>query len=118
DVGNIGVKVTRGPRLDGVSDTVEGLVESDGDDDSSADEATSALSQAGLDVVVSYLPGGSRRATDFYAEAALSARAAFVNCMPEAAVHSKEISSRFAEANVPLLGDDIKSQFGTTAIHR
>jgi myo-inositol-1-phosphate synthase len=68
--------------------------------------------------VVSYLPVGSTRATEFYAEEALSAGCAFVNCIPVFIASNARWRERFAERNLPLIGDDIKSQVGATIVHR
>jgi myo-inositol-1-phosphate synthase len=74
--------------------------------------------QSATEVVVSLLPTGSQRQTEMYAEAALRAGCAFVNCMPAALARNPLWAARFAGAGLPLIGDDLKSQFGTTLIHR
>lgn len=120
EVAPLGVTVSRGPRLDGVAAHLAGaMVATDGDDGlDTANEAIETLKDARPDVVVNYLPGGSRSASEFYAGAAVEAGAAFVNCNPDPIVHAQRWPDRFREAGLPLLGDDIKSQFGTTATHR
>jgi myo-inositol-1-phosphate synthase len=70
------------------------------------------------EVVVSLLPAGAQSATETYAEAALRAGCAFVNCTPARLAREPDWAARFADAALPLLGDDLKSQFGTTLIHR
>ena len=118
DVGPVGVEVTAGPRFDGVAAHLEEVVQAAASSAGAAAQAQRVFAEAAPDVVVSYLPGGSQNASAFYVDAALSVGAAFVNCNPERVVHDPDLSRRFTEANVPLLGDDIKSQFGTTAVHR
>jgi len=76
------------------------------------------LRTTGTDVLVCELPGGSAEATAYYAGAALEARVAFINCNPERIANDPAWRQRFADAGVPLLGDDIKSQLGTTVLHR
>ena len=76
------------------------------------------LTQAKAQVLVNYLPVGSRKATRFYAQAAIDARCAFVNCMPEFIGSDKEWSRKFEVAGLPVAGDDIKSQVGATILHR
>jgi len=71
-----------------------------------------------VDVVVSYLPVGSEQATRFYAQAAIDAGAAFVNCIPVFIASNKSWQRRFEEKGLPLIGDDIKSQVGATIVHR
>jgi myo-inositol-1-phosphate synthase len=70
------------------------------------------------DVLVSYLPVGADHATVRYAEACLEAKCAFVNCTPSFIASDKAFAARFAQAGVPVVGDDIKSQVGATIIHR
>jgi myo-inositol-1-phosphate synthase len=68
--------------------------------------------------VLNYLPVGSEQATRFYAECALEAGAALINCIPVFIASDPSWARRFAAKNLPLLGDDIKSQLGATIIHR
>jgi myo-inositol-1-phosphate synthase len=67
---------------------------------------------------VNYLPVGSEIAAKHYAQSALDAGAAYVNCMPVFIASDREWARRFAEAGVPIIGDDIKSQVGSTIVHR
>jgi myo-inositol-1-phosphate synthase len=69
-------------------------------------------------VLVSYLPVGSQQATEFYAERALEAGCAFVNCIPVFIASNPKWRKRFEQAQLPLIGDDIKSQVGATIVHR
>ncbi|MFA4887257.1 MAG: inositol-3-phosphate synthase [Candidatus Nanoarchaeia archaeon] len=71
-----------------------------------------------VDVVVNYLPVGSKEATEFYAQAAIDAGCAFVNCMPIFIGSDEKWVQKFAKANLPVLGDDVKSQLGATWMHR
>jgi myo-inositol-1-phosphate synthase len=82
------------------------------------EEVIKVLKTSKTELVVSYLPVGSQEASEFYAEAALGAGAGFINCTPARVAHSERLSSAFRDAGLVLLGDDIKSQFGSTAIHR
>jgi myo-inositol-1-phosphate synthase len=76
------------------------------------------LRDAKAQVLVNYLPVGSRDATRFYAQAAIDAGCAFVNCMPEFIGSDKDWSKKFEDAGLPVAGDDIKSQVGATILHR
>src|SRR5690606_40944170 len=69
-------------------------------------------------VLVSYLPVGSQRASEWYALRALEAGCAFVNCIPVFIASDTGWRRRFESAGLPLLGDDIKSQVGATIVHR
>jgi myo-inositol-1-phosphate synthase len=76
------------------------------------------LRDKNVDVLVSYLPVGSRRATTFYAQCALEAKVAFANAIPEFICSTPTWSQKFKHAGVPCAGDDIKSQLGATILHR
>jgi myo-inositol-1-phosphate synthase len=71
-----------------------------------------------VDILINYLPVGSQKATEFYADAALKAGCGFVNCVPVFIASDKNWVSKFKRAKLPCLGDDIKSQLGATWAHR
>jgi len=81
-------------------------------------EVVRVLEESGADVVVNYLPVGSEHATRFYAECALEAGCALVNCMPVFIASDPAWAARFAAKNLPIVGDDIKAQLGATITHR
>jgi myo-inositol-1-phosphate synthase len=115
DVPPTGVTVQRGPTFDGLGRYYrETIVESD----LPPVDVAKALGESEADVVVSYLPVGSEQAAKHYAQAALDARVAFVNCLPVFIASNKAWASKFVEAGVPIVGDDIKSQVGATIVHR
>ncbi|MFC0582515.1 inositol-3-phosphate synthase [Micrococcoides hystricis] len=115
DVPTTGVKVLRGPTLDGLGkyyrETIEESTEEPVD-------VVQALKDAKVDVMVCYLPVGSEEAAKFYAQAAIDAGVAFVNALPVFIAGTKEWADKFTEAGVPIVGDDIKSQVGATITHR
>jgi len=115
DVAPTGVRVSRGRTLYGIGKYLRGEIEES--DEPEADVA-GALRENGADVLVSYLPVGSEAATRYYAERALEARCAFVNCIPVFIASEPEWRKRFEERGVPIIGDDIKSQVGATIVHR
>lgn len=80
------------------------------------DDVVAAL--RGTDVLVNFLPVGAQRTTELYAQAALLAGCAFVNCMPSVIARDPAWAERFAAAGLPLIGDDLKSSFGATLVHR
>jgi myo-inositol-1-phosphate synthase len=110
-----GIVVNRGRTLDGLGKYLRDEI-----DESPEDEAdvTEILRQSGTDVLVSYLPVGSQKATEWYAECALEAGCAFVNCIPVFIASNPEWRRRFEERGLPIVGDDIKSQVGATIVHR
>ncbi|HZU73425.1 MAG TPA: inositol-3-phosphate synthase [Acidimicrobiales bacterium] len=114
-VDHLGVTVLRGPTLDGLGKYYRDTVE-----ESPADpvDVAEALRQAKVDVLVAYLPVGSEQAQRHYAQACLDAGVAFVNAIPVFIASDPEWAARFANAGVPIVGDDIKSQVGATIVHR
>jgi myo-inositol-1-phosphate synthase len=114
-VAKTGVMVQRGPVLDGIGHYLE-------EDIPVADcpecDVTDILMKSRTDVVVSYLPVGSQRATEWYAQRAIEAGCGFVNCIPVFIASQPEWRRRFEEAGLPIIGDDIKSQVGATILHR
>ena len=81
------------------------------------DDVAEHLKRTDTHVVVNFLPVWSQRASELYAEAALRAGCAFVNCIPSVIARSADWSRKFWNAGLPLIGDDLKSQFGATLVH-
>ncbi len=114
-VGELGVTVQRGPTLDGFGRYYR---ESCEESPIEPVDVASVLRGSGAEVLVSYLPVGSEAAQKHYAEACLEAGVAFVNAIPVFIASDPEWAERFAQAGVPIVGDDIKSQVGATIVHR
>ncbi len=115
-----GVIVSMGEVLDGVSDHMMDYPE----DrrfvvaNEKPCQVEKVLKDSGVEILLNYLPVGSDRATEFYAEACLNTGVSLINCMPSFIVSDKEWARRFEEKGIPIVGDDIKSQMGATIIHR
>jgi myo-inositol-1-phosphate synthase len=107
--------VSRGPTLDGIGRYLRDDVR---ESEARPVNVREVLQETGTEVVVSYLPVGSTQATEFYAEEALAAGCAFVNCIPVFIASNPRWRARFEERGLPLIGDDIKSQVGATIVHR
>jgi myo-inositol-1-phosphate synthase len=115
DVPCNGVIVQRGPTMDGLGKYLKEYVP-----ESAAPpvDVAEVLKERRTEVLVSYLPVGSEVASRFYAEQALAAGCAFINCIPVFISSTQDWSDRFAAAGLPIIGDDIKSQVGATITHR
>jgi myo-inositol-1-phosphate synthase len=111
----IGVTVARGPVLDGIGQWLTDVIPIS--DEPVADIAA-LLRQSRTEILVNYLPVGSEAAARFYAEQALAAGCAFINCMPVFIASNPEWAARFEAAGLPIIGDDVKSQVGATIVHR
>jgi len=114
-VGHLDVTVQRGPTFDGLGTYYRDTV-----DESPAEpvDVAQALRDAGADVLVSYLPVGSEEAQRHYAQACLDSGVAFVNAIPVFIASDPTWARKFLDAGVPIIGDDIKSQVGSTIVHR
>ncbi len=115
EVPPLGVEVLRGPTLDGLGEFYREMVE---ESDGPVVDVAEELRRARADVLVCYLPVGSEQAARHYAQAALDAGVAFVNCLPVFLASDPAWAARFTAAGVPIVGDDIKSQVGATITHR
>jgi len=113
--------VNESPALDGVGIWVENRVKpikSNKTDAELTEQIKKILKETGTQIIVSYLPVGSEKATNFWAQVCLDTNIAFVNCIPSFIASDEEWSKKFAEKNIPVVGDDIKGQVGATIIHR
>ncbi|HVA60816.1 MAG TPA: inositol-3-phosphate synthase [Mycobacteriales bacterium] len=115
DVPPLGITVQRGPTLDGLGRYYREMIQESSEEPV---DVVGALREARADVLVCYLPVGSEDAARFYADCAIEAGVGFVNCLPVFIAGTPEWAARFAAANVPIIGDDIKSQVGATITHR
>jgi myo-inositol-1-phosphate synthase len=118
-----GTRVQMGRVLDGIAEHMAGypdertfLVADAAEPDKQ--DVVQVLRETQTDVLMNYLPVGSQEATEFYAECALEAEVAFVNCIPVFIGSDERWAKRFADAGVPVIGDDIKAQLGATIVHR
>ena len=109
------MRVAEGILSDGVGQSCAHRINARGT--ATINDVVAELWRTATAVMVNFLPVGSQRASELYAEAALRAGCAFVNCMPSAIARSAEWAGKFADARIPLIGDDLKSQFGATLIH-
>jgi myo-inositol-1-phosphate synthase len=115
DVPPNGIIVQRGHTYDGLGDFYLEVVE---ESDEPPVDVVEVLREANVDVLVSYLPVGSEEADRFYAQCAIDAGVAFVNALPVFIASDPTWAKKFADAGVPIVGDDIKSQVGATITHR
>lgn len=118
DVSPLGVKVSPASILDGVAEHMRESFKVYNDSEVNQVNTVETLKETEADILVNYLPVGSRNGTRFYAEAALEAGCAFVNCIPEFIASDPEWIRKFEDKRLPVAGDDIKSQLGATILHR
>lgn len=123
DIPKYGVKVVMGRILDGVSEHTQ---EFDEDirvvlsdvKEPTKEEFVKMIQSSGAEMLINYLPVGSKQAVEFYAECALEAGVGFINCMPVFIASDPRWIENFRRKGLPCIGDDIKSQLGATITHR
>lgn len=115
NVEKVGVEVQQAPVLDGVAPHMKDVFHVN---DDAAVNVAHVLKERQADMLINFLPVGSRKATKFYARKCLEADCAFINCIPEFIASNTKWAQKFEEADLPVAGDDIKSQIGATIVHR
>lgn len=118
-----GVSVHMGRILDGISEHMKEYEENyrfaaSSEKEPTAKDVIDILKSSGAEVLCNYLPVGSEEATKFYAQCALDAGLGFVNNIPVFIASNSAWAKKFEEKNLPIIGDDIKSQLGATITHR
>ena len=114
------VLVQMGPVLDGVAGHMAGYPACERFEvaDAKPVDVARVLRKSGVHILVSYLPVGSQKATEHYAEACLEAGVSLVNCVPVFIVSDRTWAERFTRRGIPCVGDDVKAQVGATITHR
>jgi len=115
DVPEQSVKVSRGMTHDGLGKYLSDVITPA---EGPTDDIVGILKETNTHVVINYLPVGSETATKWYVEQILQAGCAFINCIPVFIAREEYWGNRFKQANLPIIGDDIKSQVGATILHR
>jgi myo-inositol-1-phosphate synthase len=121
DVPDVDAIVRESPVLDGVGIFVDNKikpVKNTKTAEQLREEALDELKATKTDLLVNYLPVGSQKATEFWAETALEAGIGMVNCMPVFVASNEEWAARFKKKNLPIIGDDVKGVVGATIVHR
>ena len=115
NIPSLGVKVNKGPLLDGVGKSTKAIIKVSAAPDA---DVAKVLKAAGAEVTVNLLPSGATKATQYYAEQALAAGCAFVNATPNFIASDPAWAKKFEAAKLPLVGDDLVDQVGSTALHK
>jgi myo-inositol-1-phosphate synthase len=115
EVSAMGVKVNKGPLLDGVGNSTKAIIHVSAQPDA---DAIKVLKDAGAEVIINLLPSGAAQASQWYAEQAIAAGCAFVNATPNFVASDPAWAKKFSDANLPLVGDDLVDQVGSTTLHK
>ena len=118
-----GVKVHMGRIMDSFSEHMKDYEERfrfvlSSKPEQSKEDVVRVLKESRAEILLNYLPVGSEEATRFYADCALKAGVGFINNIPVFIASDPDWAARFEERDLPLIGDDIKSQLGATIVHR
>jgi len=85
---------------------------------SGTDEVAKKLEASGADLLLNLISSGSVASSEEYARAALKAGCGFINCTPSLVLRNNKLVADFQRAKLPLIGDDLMSQFGGTIFHK
>jgi myo-inositol-1-phosphate synthase len=115
NVERMNVLVAKGEVLDGLGKHYSEKVRVS---DNPTVNVTKVLKETGAEILLNYLPVGSRKATRYYAEAGLEAGCAFVNAIPVFIASDAKWQQAFHDRGLPCAGDDVMSQLGATVVHK
>ena len=105
--------VEKGPLLDGIGDTVKSMIQVSKERDVCVQEV---LKKHKVDILINYLPVGSQEATEYYANECLECGVSFLNCIPVFIASNPVWEQKFREKGIPIIGDDMKSQYGASIL--
>ncbi len=115
DIPSFDVKVQKGDVLDGIGKHYSEMVKISNDP---AVDVAKILKDVNADLLLNYLPVGSRNATGNYAEKCLESGVGFINAIPVFIASDPKWQNRFNDKNIPCAGDDVMSQLGATVLHK
>jgi myo-inositol-1-phosphate synthase len=115
DVPSTGIEVQKGKVLDGIGRRLNERVKIS---DSPAVDVSKLLRESGAEILINYLPVGSREATQYYVEQCLDAGVSFINAIPVFIASTPKWQKAFADKNLICAGDDVMSQLGATVLHK
>jgi myo-inositol-1-phosphate synthase len=115
DIPKSNVIVYKGPVLDGVGEYTGNIIRIS---DSPEVNVANVLKEKDVEIVLNLLPSGAVKASQWYAEQALSVRCAFVNATPVFIASDAKWAERFEKAGLPIVGDDLIDQVGSTTLHK
>ncbi len=119
DVPILDTIIQKGPILDGIAPHMNDYFQVDeSQKELSKEEIISIIRDVGTQIIINYLPVGSQIATEFWANVSLESGCAFINAIPQFIASNEKFAKRFEDAQLPIIGDDIKSEAGATIIHR
>jgi len=115
DVQKFGVIVQMGEMKDGITDSLKEILKVS---DATPVDVASVLVENKVDLLINLVPSGATETTEYYAKQALKAKCGFVNATPHPIASDENWAKSFKDTGVPVVGDDIMNQIGSTIIHK
>lgn len=115
DVSLTGVVVSKGPVMDGISEGIKNKIKVSKSTDV---DVSKIFKETGVEVVINLLPSGAIEASKWYAKQALDAECGFVNATPCFIASDPSWVKHFEDSGLPLVGDDLIDQVGSTSLHK
>jgi myo-inositol-1-phosphate synthase len=115
DIPKTGVTVQKGPLLDGIGKSTQTIIQPSTQPDTNI---TQTLRQTDTEILINLLPSGAKNAHHHYANQALNANCAYINATPTYIASDAAIAKKFQNAQLPIAGDDLVDQVGSTALHK
>jgi myo-inositol-1-phosphate synthase len=115
DVPELRAQVFRGPTLDGLGALTKKIIKQSTQPEV---DVAKELKRSEAEILVNLLPSGAVKAAEWYAEQALEAGCAFINASPVFIASNAGWARRFGKVGLPLIGDDLADQVGSTAVHK
>jgi myo-inositol-1-phosphate synthase len=115
DIATTSVTVQKGPLLDGIGKSAQSFIQHSNQPDA---DVAQALRQADAEILINLLPSGATQASKHYAEQAIASNCAFINVTPTYIASDAAWAKKFENSKLPLAGDDLVDQVGSTALHK
>jgi myo-inositol-1-phosphate synthase len=115
DVGKMDVKVEKGEVLDGIGRHMGQKINVS---EKPAVDIKKVLKDTQTEILLNYLPVGSRQATQYYAERCMDAGVCFINAIPVFIASESKWQQAFEDRGLACAGDDVMSQLGATVLHK
>jgi len=115
DIPSTEITVQNGPQMDGIGKSAQAIIQPSTDPNANLAQI---LRQTNAEILINLIPSGATNASRYYAEQALNANCAFINATPTFIASDAEWAKKFENAKLPLAGDDLVDQVGSTALHK
>jgi myo-inositol-1-phosphate synthase len=115
DVEKMDVRVEKGETSDGVGRHLGQKIKVS---EKPAVDIKKVLKDTQTEILLNYLPVGSRQATQYYAERCMDAGVCFINAIPVFIASEPKWQQAFESRGLACAGDDVMSQLGATVLHK